>query len=171
MTKMIKLLVLLAVIALPCALLAQETPAAPTAAPAPTPPAPAPVTGEKPYMANAEIWSWGNVKATFTHDGSEISVPGFTVKRVVTVEPMDTTLYYKENAYFYTWKEGYVVTAPTDAKDLGYFTYRPSKAPPAPVAATKGKIYKATPPATPPAAPTAPKTGWKRGEESVRSLK
>lgn len=137
-SKMIKLLVLVTIIALPCVAMAEEPVA----------------KGEIPYHNNDVIKDYGTVKATFGK--VDISIDGFTLKRVVTSEPVDTTYYYKENANFWTWTEGYVVTAPTTPKDLGYFTFRPSL----------GKVYKATPPSAP---KPAEQTGWKRGTESVRS--
>jgi hypothetical protein len=155
-SKMIKLLTLVAVvgmIVLPTLALAQEKVA----------PAAGTPVGEKPYANGAEIKAWANVKAGFMLGDAEVSIPGFAVKRVVTTEP-EGQFFYKENNTYWTWKEGYAVVAPTDAKDLGYFTIRYGDTP-------KPKIYKATAPATP-AAPKTPepvKTGWKRGTESVRS--
>jgi hypothetical protein len=146
-SKMIKLLTLVAVvavIALPTVVLAQEkgTP-----------------VGEKPYANGDAIKTWEKVKATFDLGGTEVTVAGFTVKRAVTAEP-EGQFFYKENNTYWTWKEGYTVTAPTEAKELGYFTIRYGEAPTAP----QPKIYKATPPPTEPA---APKTGWKRGVEPI----
>ena len=155
---MVKLLAIVAIIALPALLMAQTNPA-----PTPAPAAPAaPAKGDKPYSNGDVVKDYGTVSATFSK--VDITIPGFALKRVVTSEPTDTTFYYKENASFWTWSEGYMVTAPTAPKDLGFYTYRP----PAPAKAappTMGKIYKATPPAT--VKPAA--TGWKRGVESVRS--
>jgi hypothetical protein len=154
-SKMVKLLILVAAV-LPAMLLAQAAPATPA-----TPAAPA--KGDKPYANGDVVKDYGTVTATFSK--VELSLPGFTLKRVVTSEPTDTTFYYKENASFWTWGEGYVVTAPATGKDLGFFTYRP----PTPAKPTLGKIYKATPPSAPAAAPKPAPTGWKRGVESVRS--
>lgn len=142
MSKMVKLLTLVAVVAAlvaPTLLLAEK--------------------GEKPYSLNEVIKDYGTVTASFEKAG--ITIPGFKLARKVISEPTDTTLYYKEgNNAFWTWSEGYEVIAPAAPKDLGYFTYRP----PATVTptVTKGKIYKAIP-------PEQLKTGWKRGVESVRS--
>jgi len=158
-SKMMKLLVLIAVIALPVIALAEETPA----------PAAGTPVGDKPYMQGDSILGkvWHDASATFDLKGTEVTIKGFTVMRQVTEDPHGE-FYYKENNTYWTWKEGYVVTAPAMGKDLGYFTYRPPTAPKTPDM-PKGKIYKATPPATPAPTPTAPKTGWKKGEESVRS--
>jgi hypothetical protein len=148
-SKMVKLLALVVVIALPALVMAQTAPAS-------TP-------GEQPYKNGDIVKDYGTVTATF--EKADISIAGFTLARKVISDPTDTTLYYKEgNQAFWTWQEGYVVTAPAEAKSLGFFTYRPPVVP-APGPAPKGKIYKAIPPTVVKPTPT----GWKRGVESVRS--
>jgi hypothetical protein len=191
MSKITKLLVLVAVaatIALPGAVMAQPaqptpppttapstTPPAVAPTPAPAPAAPAmavPNKGDKPYSNGDVIKTWDNVTGTFTLGGVEKMIKGFTVKRVVSSEPTDTIFYYKENANFWTWSEAYMVTPPANGRDLGFFTSRPGK-----TSATAGaqapvaKIYTATPPSAPTTtgAGAPPKTGWKKGEDLIRS--
>lgn len=148
-SKMVKLLALVVIIALPALVMAQTAPAAPAATP-----------GDQPYKNGDIVKDYGTVTASFK-DG-EITIPGFALARKVVSDPTDTTLYYKEgNQAFWTWEEGYVVTAPATPKSLGFYTYRP----PTPAAPAKGKIYKAIPPTVVKPTPT----GWKRGIESVRS--
>jgi hypothetical protein len=117
-------------------------------------PAPAAPVGDKPFGKDHEVKAWTNVKAMFTLGEAQVSLAGFTVKRVVTTEP-EGQFYYKENNTYWTWKEGYMVMAPEAGKDLGYFTIRYGETP-------KPKIYKATAPVTPPTTPPPAKTGWKR---------
>lgn len=121
MSKMVKLLTLVAVVAVlvvPAILRAQEA----------------------PYKLGDEIKTW-TVKKTFTIDEKDFTMT-FTLKRTVTEEPA-MKYYLKEAQEFYTWKEGVAVTGPADPLDVGYYTYRPPTAAPA---AAVGKIYKATPP-------------------------
>jgi len=116
-SKMVKLLTLVAVVAVlvaPAILRAQEA----------------------PYKLGDEIKTW-TVKKTFTIDEKDFTV-SFTLKRTVTEEPA-MKYYLKEAKEFYTWKEGVALTGPADPLDMGYFTIRTGDAP-------KAKIYKATPP-------------------------
>jgi len=155
MIKLFSLVAVVAMIALPSLLMAQ---AAPETKAAGTP------VGDKPYAKDDAVKSWDKVKGTLMLGDAEVSISGFSVKRAVVTEP-EGQFYYKENNTYWTWKEGYMVTSPTEAKDLGYFTIRYSDAP-------KAKIYKATAPVTPSEKPVEKpvvKTGWKRGVESVRT--
>jgi hypothetical protein len=139
-SKMVKLLILVAVVAVlvaPAILRAQEA----------------------PYKAGDEIKTW-TVKKTFTIDEKDFTYT-FNLKRTVTEEPA-MKYYLKEAKEFYTWREGVSVSvsSPTDPLDMGYYTIRTFEAPTP--TTPKAKIYRATP-------PTETKTGWKKSIESVRS--